>query len=170
MNILIAFAFVCCVIAYITKLNNEFGFTNITRLLVSKVLPDEEVEQYTGEKFQRSFSNLFSKEVRRLVIASIFLLVLVILFTLMIIQFRGGKWLGLIAGITFDDIAKEDAARIGGKTGIMIYFAAFVYLFVAWWLLFIDNQVLLWIVMCISLILSSIILVSSLKKWIMDGY
>jgi hypothetical protein len=109
-------------------------------------------------------------EVRRLFIASIFLLVLMILFTLIGIQFRRGKWLRLIAGNTFGDIAKEDAARIGRKTGIMMYFAAFICLFVAWWLLFSDNQVLLWIVMGISLILSSIILVSSLKKWIRDSY
>lgn len=50
LNILIAFAFVCCVIAYVTKLNNGFVFTDLTRLLFSKVLPDEKVEQRTGEK------------------------------------------------------------------------------------------------------------------------
>lgn len=105
-----------------------------------------------------------------MVIVSIFLLVLMILFILMGIQFRHGKWLRLIAGNTFGDLAKEDAARIGRKTGKMMYFAAFICLFVAWWLLFSDNQLLLWIVMGVSLIPSSIILVSSLKKWIRDGY
>lgn len=50
LNILIAFAFVCCVIAYVTRLNNGFVFTDLTRLLFSKVLPDEKVEQRTGEK------------------------------------------------------------------------------------------------------------------------
>lgn len=107
---------------------------------------------------------------RRLFIASIFLLILMILFILMGIQFRRGNWLRLIAGNTFGDLAKEDAARIGKKTGIMMYFAAFICLFVAWWLMFSDNQVLLWIVMGVSLIPSSIIFVSSLKKWIRDGY
>lgn len=105
-----------------------------------------------------------------MVIVSIFLLGLMILFILMGIQFRRGKWLRLIAGNTFGDLAKEDAARIGRKTGIMMYFAAFICLFVAWWLLFSDNQLLLWIVMGFSLILSIVILVSSLKKWLKDGY
>lgn len=109
-------------------------------------------------------------EVRTLFISSIVLLVLMILFIIMGVQFRRGKWLRLIAGNTFGDLAKEDAVKIGRKTGIVMYFAAFICLFVAWWLLFSDNQVLLWIVMGISLILGGVLLVSSLRQWIRDGH
>ncbi|EGO7946533.1 hypothetical protein FEW58_000681 [Enterococcus faecalis] len=55
-------------------------------------------------------------------IASIFLLILMILFILIGIQFRRGNWLRSIADNTFGDIAKEDAAKIERKTGRVRHF------------------------------------------------
>jgi hypothetical protein len=102
-------------------------------------------------------------------ILGIILIVLMLMFILMGVQFRRGKWLRLIAGNTFGDLAEETAIKIGRQTGIVMYLAAVMCLFFAWWLMFSNNQVLFWSGIGILLIGSGILLVSSLRRWMKHG-
>lgn len=104
-----------------------------------------------------------------MIIFSILSLLVAFLFVLLGIQFRRGKWLRLIAGNNFNELPQEVAINSGKKTGFVMCFAGLFCIFIAWWLLFSENQVLLWIVLGIYLFFSLLLLVTSLKKWIKEG-
>lgn len=105
-----------------------------------------------------------------MLIFSMILLLLLVFFIVIGRQFRRGKWLRLIAGNTTHDLPKKVEIQFAKKTGLVMYSAGAFCLFIAWWLLFSDNQLLLWLVFGAILILSGIILVINLRRWIKDGY
>lgn len=100
---------------------------------------------------------------------SVVLVLLAFLFVLLGAQFRRGKWLRLIAGNTFGDLPADEAVVVGRKTGIVMYVSAILCLFVWWWLFYSENQVLLWWVLAIFLILCGILLFTSLRNWVKTG-
>lgn len=103
-----------------------------------------------------------------IVITSSLTILLGVLFLILAIQFKRGKWLRLLAGNTFNDFTNDQSKKLGQSTSYCMYLSS-VFCFILSYSFIYENLKLLCFVAILVFFIGCIGIIYAFRSWLKNG-